>query len=53
MVTFMRWRATLRRGGVPDTSAARGLFHLNHVELALVVVMVFVASLMARGYGLR
>ena len=53
MVTFMRWRATLRRGGVPDTSAARGLFHLNHVELALVVVMVFVASFMARGYGLR
>jgi putative membrane protein len=53
MVTLLRWRATLRRGGVPDTSAARGLFHLNHVELALVVVMVFVASFMARGYGLR
>ena len=53
MVTFIRWRATLRRGGVPDTSAARALYRLNHVELALVVVIVFVASFMARGFGLR
>ena len=53
MVTFIRWRATLRRGGAPDLAAARGLFLLNHVELALIVVMVFVASFMARGFGLR
>jgi putative membrane protein len=53
MVTLIRWRATLRRGGAPDLAAARGLSHLNHVELALVVVMVFVASFMARGFGLR
>ena len=53
MVTFLRWRATLRRGGMPDTSGARTLFLLNHVELGLVVMMVFVASFMARGFGLR
>ena len=53
MVTLIRWRAVLRGGGVPDTSAARSLYHLTHVELALVVVMVFVASFMARGFGLR
>jgi putative membrane protein len=53
MVTLMRWRAALRRGATPDTSAARALHRLNHVELALVVVMVFVASFMARGFGLR
>ena len=53
MVTLIRWRGTLRRGGTPDTSAARGLYHLNHVQLALVVVMVFVAAFMARGFGLR
>lgn len=53
MVTLMRWRAALRRGATPDTSAARALYRLNHVELALVVVMVFVASFMARGFGLR
>jgi putative membrane protein len=53
MVTLIRWRATLRRGGSPDLSSARALYQLNHVELALVVVMVFVASFMARGFGLR
>jgi putative membrane protein len=53
MVTLIRWRRAVRGGGAPDTSLARTLFHLNHVELALVVVIVFVASFMARGFGLR
>ncbi len=53
MMTLMRWRAAVRGGGTPDTSAARALYRVNHVELALVVVMVFVASFMARGFGLR
>ena len=53
MVTFIRWRAAVRGGGLPDTSSARTLFVVNHIQLALVVVMVFVASFMARGYGLR
>ncbi|HEV8533667.1 MAG TPA: DUF2214 family protein [Methylomirabilota bacterium] len=53
MATFMRWRMQLRRGQTPDTSRARALYILNHVEMALVVLMVFVASFMARGFGLR
>ena len=53
MVTLLRWRAVLRAGRMPDTSAAGALFHLNHVELALIVIIVFVASFMARGFGLR
>jgi len=53
MLTLIRWRRAVGRGGAPDTSAARALFHLNHVQLALVVVIVFVASFMARGFGLR
>jgi putative membrane protein len=53
MVTFIGWRARLRRGVAPDTSAARRLYHVNHVELALVVVIVFVAAFMARGFGAR
>jgi putative membrane protein len=53
MVTFIAWRARLRRGVTPDTSAARRLYHVNHVELALVVVIVFVAAFMARGFGAR
>jgi putative membrane protein len=53
MVTLMRWRAIVRGGGTPDTAAARALYRVNHVELALVVVIVFVASFMARGFGLH
>jgi putative membrane protein len=53
MLTFVRWRAALRRGQAPDTSRAAALFTVNHVQLALVVLMVFVASFMARGFGLR
>jgi len=51
MVTFIRWRIRLGRGLPVDTSVAPRLYTLNHIELALVVVMVFVASLMARGVG--
>ena len=53
MVTFIRWRAEVRRARVPDTSPARTLYLLNHIEMALVFVMVFVSSFMARGFGLR
>jgi putative membrane protein len=53
MVTFIRWRGALRRGGAPDTSAARALYAVNHFEMVIVVVMVFVAAFMARGFGLR
>ena len=51
MATFIRWRIGLGRGEAIDTSVARALYTINHVELAIVVVMVFVASLMARGVG--
>ncbi len=53
MLTFVRWRVQLRRGRTPDTSAARALYVLNHIEMGLVVVIVFLASFMARGFGLR
>ena len=50
IVTFTRWRLQLKRGTTPDTSSARRLYTINHIELALVVVIVFVASFMARGF---
>ena len=53
MITFVRWRRALGRGEVPDTSGARALYLVNHIEMALVVVIVFVASFMARGFGMR
>jgi putative membrane protein len=53
MLTLIRWRGQRRRGQTPDTSPARALYVLTHVEMALVVVMVFVATFMSRGFGLR
>ncbi len=51
MLTFIRWRSQLRNDLPVDTSTARRLYATNHIELAIVVVMVFVASFMARGFG--
>jgi putative membrane protein len=53
MVTFLRWRRQLARGGVPDVARARALYAITHVEMVLVVVIVFVAAFMARGFGMR
>lgn len=53
MVTFIRWRIGLGHGRAPDTSTARSLYVINHIEMGLVMVMVFVASFMARGFGFR
>ncbi|MDQ3699756.1 MAG: DUF2214 family protein, partial [Chloroflexota bacterium] len=52
MATFIRWRVARRRGGHPDTRPAGRLYAVNQVQVAIVVVMVFVASFMARGLGL-
>ena len=53
MLTFIRWRREVRRGRTPDTSRAPTLYVVTHIEMALVVVIVFVASFMARGFGAR
>jgi len=53
MITFIRWRRVLAGGQVPDTSRARTFYVISHMEMALVVAMVFVAAFMARGFGIR
>jgi putative membrane protein len=53
MLTFVRWRIQRGRGQTPDTSRAPAFYVINHIEMMLVVVIVFVASFMARGFGLR
>lgn len=53
MIAFIRWRRQLRQGGQPNTKRARLYYVLNHIEMVLLVVIVFVASFMARGFGLR
>jgi putative membrane protein len=50
MLTFIRWRGVRRRGGMPDTTSARALYALSHAEMALVLLIVFVAAFMARGF---
>lgn len=41
------------QGEPPDTSRARTFYVLNHAEMGIVVVMVFAASFLARGFGQR
>lgn len=52
MLAFIRWRIQLKRGQTPDTSRAHALYLVNHIQMALVVLMVFVAAFMARGFGM-
>jgi putative membrane protein len=52
MATLIRWRMALGRGESPDLGAARLFATVSWIEAALVVTIVFVASFMARGFGL-
>lgn len=55
MVTLIRWRKALGAGGPPETvadpAAAKRIAIISHVEALLVVMIVFAAVAMARGYG--
>ena len=57
MITLIRWRAALGKGAAPETvadpGAARRIAIFSHVQATLVVLMVFAAVAMARGYGAR
>ena len=53
MIALMRWRAQLRRGETLDLSRAGSYATTSWIEAALVIAIVFVASFMARGFGLR
>jgi putative membrane protein len=52
MLTFIGWRRARGRGGKIDTSLAGRLYTINQLQVGIVVLMVFVASFMARGFGL-
>jgi putative membrane protein len=49
MTTFIKWR--MARGQPVDTSRTHVLARVNDVELAIVVLIPFVAAIMARGVG--
>jgi len=51
MITLIAWRRRVARGEQPDTSAAPLLARLSFAQAGVVVLMVFLAAAMARGYG--
>lgn len=49
MATLIRWRVAVRRGASIDTAPARKLARISQIQAALVVLMVFAATALARG----
>jgi putative membrane protein len=62
MMTLIRWRAALSRGGsqtpvagvaIVDAEKARKAARISYIEGGIVTVMILAAVAMARGYGAR
>jgi putative membrane protein len=51
MITLIQWRIKKRKNEPIDLSSARQLAFLSHIELGLVILIVFLATAMARGIG--
>ena len=49
MAVFMQWRIALAKGLAPDTSRAPLFHRTSRLQVAIIVAMLFVAPLMARG----
>ncbi len=52
ILTLIRWRRDLRAGVAPDTASARRLARISFIQAAMVVVMIALATGMARGHGM-
>jgi putative membrane protein len=53
LLTLRRWRKQLARGETPETATAMRFATTSMAQAVLVVLMVFAAAGMARGYGMR
>lgn len=57
MMTFIRWRIALGHGTLPEQlpgiASARSVARISAIQGILIVLMVFFAVAMARGYDLR
>jgi putative membrane protein len=51
MLTLIRWRTRERGNALTDTSAAGAIARISWIQTALVIVMIFAATAMARGLG--
>ncbi|HWP37443.1 MAG TPA: hypothetical protein VNL18_07820 [Gemmatimonadales bacterium] len=53
MITFIRWRAAVLAGKpVGAGTSVRGIALVSFVQTGLVVIMLFTATAVARGYGM-
>jgi putative membrane protein len=52
MVTLIRWRIAVARGGMPDTGRRAVFARISTVQAVLILVMVAAATGMARGFQL-
>ena len=50
IVTLIRWRSAVGRGVTVDLAPAGGLARTSRIQAALVILMVFAATAMARGF---
>ena len=53
MVDLIKWRIVQQKGGAPDLSRGPRWVRLSRVQAWLVLLVLFVATGMARGYGMR
>jgi putative membrane protein len=52
MMTLIRWRRRVAAGQQPDVHTAPALARISYLQAGLVVLIVFAATAMARGYGM-
>jgi len=50
MVNLIRWRIRVLRGAKVDTSSAGSMAKISYVQTVLIILMVLVATAMARGF---
>ncbi len=50
MTTLIRWRIGVRRGATLDLGVASALARVSRIQAGLVVLMVFAATALARGF---
>lgn len=53
MVGLIQWRIALAKGQAPNLAHARRYARISRAQTALLLVLVFVATAIARGYGLK
>lgn len=53
MMTLMRWRTQTRRNESVDTSRGVALARISYLQFALLIALIFTATAMARGLGIR